>query len=64
MSIGMNIKAQREKLNLSQQNLAEMLGCSRALIARYENGTRVPPLTMAKAIADTFGCSIDDLITG
>lgn len=38
--IGKKIKARREHLNITQDELAEMMNTSRVTITRYENGSR------------------------
>lgn len=38
--IGKKIKERREHLNITQDELAEMMNTSRVTITRYENGTR------------------------
>ncbi len=61
MSIGENIKSKREKKGLSQQQLADAVGCARANIAQYELGSKAPSLAMSKALARFFGCTLDEL---
>ncbi len=64
MTFGQSIKAKREQLGLTQQELAEKLFVSRQTVCRWENGTRCPDLLMAKKIALVLGLSLDELIPG
>ena len=64
MSFGESIKEKREKLGLTQQDLAQKLYVSRQTVCRWENGTRCPDLIMAKKISLVLGISLDDLIPG
>ena len=53
---------QLRKLNdMTQEELAEAVGVTRQAIAKWESGDSVPDLERSKAIADTFGVSLDDL---
>lgn len=58
----MNIKALRESKGITQQRLADDTGIDRALIARYENGTRKPPIDNLVILSDYFGVSIDEVV--
>lgn len=62
MSVGNNIKRKREAKGISQLELAEQIGCSRSLIAQFEVDIKMPSLAMGKAMADIFGCTVDELV--
>lgn len=62
MQFGESIKAKRELLGMTQQDLAEKLFVSRQTVCRWENGTRCPDLIMAKKISMVLGISMDELI--
>ena len=64
MKFGETIKNRRERLDMTQQELAQKLFVSRQTVCRWENGTRCPDLIMAKKIALVLGLSLDDLIPG
>jgi len=49
------LKAAREGAEMTQQQLAEELGCSRQFICDLEKGRRSPPALMAIRIWDTLG---------
>ena len=63
MKFGEAIKEKREKLGLTQQELAEKLFVSRQTVCRWENGTRCPDLIMAKKISTVLGIPLDDLVS-
>ena len=56
------IKELRVDHDLSQQNVAELLGCSREVYRRYENGTRDIPLWALIRLATFYHCSTDYLL--
>lgn len=54
--IGKNIKLLRDKIGLSQEDLAEYLGLSNKMqVSRYEKGTTSVPTTHMTKLADLFG---------
>ena len=57
-----NIKRLREEKNLTQEALAEMVGCARCTIVQYERGSKVPNIMMARDIAIALECSVEDLL--
>lgn len=58
-----NLKFLRERKKLTQEQLAEKLGVSRAKLAAHESGaTKNPPLGDQVKFADFFKISIDSLI--
>lgn len=48
---------------LTQQALAERVGCSRQTIVLLEQGRYVPSLVLAMRIAGVFGATVDDVFT-
>lgn len=61
--LGQNIKALREKMGLTQNDLADYVGVRREVISYYENGSRDIPLENLNKIADLFGIELADLMT-
>jgi Predicted transcriptional regulators len=57
-----NVKRFREQMNLSQLQLAQMIGVNQAMICYIESGTKVPSLAVTISLANAFGCSIDELV--
>ena len=60
MTFGEKFKAEREKKNLTQQQVADGLGINRRMITRYENNLSFPRTRdNYKKIADFFGVDIN-----
>ena len=55
------IKTYREKLSMSQKQLAEKVGVRRETIVRLENGQYNPSLKLAMDISKEFGVTVEDL---
>ena len=53
------IKELRARQNLTQENLAEMVGVRRETIVFLEKNKYNPSLVLAKKIADTFNTQIE-----
>ena len=58
----LSIKEKRVRKNMTQETLAHKIGVTRTNISRYETGARTPPLSIIKQIADSLGCTVDDLL--
>ena len=56
------LKKAREAKGLTQQELGDMIGVSKAAICRYELGTLDPPSRVLKAIAEALGVSVSDIL--
>ena len=54
------IKSLRENKNITQQELAEILGTTQQSIARYESGERKADQNVLFTLSEYFGISIDD----
>lgn len=52
----------RIQRGLTQDQLADILGCPQATISRWEQGTNSPSTKSLRALAKALDCSIDDLI--
>ncbi|MCH5198163.1 MAG: helix-turn-helix transcriptional regulator [Oscillospiraceae bacterium] len=48
--------------DLTQQNIADYLGCKREVYRRYETGIRTIPIDFLIKLADLYGVSIDYLL--
>lgn len=57
----MELKEIRKKRNLTQQEVADYLGCSSVVYSRYEKGTRQPSIEMILKMADLFVVTVDYL---
>lgn len=63
MSFSDNLTELRKYHDLSQEELAEMIGVSRQTLSKYETGESIPDIEKCKLIADSFGVTVDDLIS-
>lgn len=61
MSIGENIKHLRERRNLTQSELAEIVGVTQSMIAQLERGTKTLTVPLGKDIAKVLDCRLTDL---
>jgi len=59
---GDRLKQLRIEKNLSQQNLADLIGASKSLISCYESGKRNPSLENIISFIQIFGVSSDYLL--
>ncbi|HZG81581.1 MAG TPA: helix-turn-helix transcriptional regulator [Brevibacillus sp.] len=60
--MGHRIKMIREKLGLSQDELANKLGMNRTNVSNYESGRTVPPGNVIKELADILKTNADFLL--
>lgn len=61
MTFGEKLRAIRENRKLSQEQLADILGSSKQVISRYENG-RNPNILVAKQFAEKLNIPIVNLV--
>lgn len=62
--VGKNIKKIRKEKNLTQDDLAERLHCTRQTISNYENGKSEPHIELLVEIAGVLDVEVNDLIYG
>lgn len=62
--VGKNIKKIRKERNLTQDDLAERLHCTRQTISNYENGKSEPNIALLVEIANVLEVEVNDLIYG
>ena len=58
----MNLKDLRTKRSLTQQQVANAIGCSVMVYSRYERETRQPSIDVLIRLSDLFGVTIDYLV--
>ena len=63
-SIGRTIAGLRKKSGLTQSQLAERLHVSDKAVSRWESGLGFPEITQFPALAEVFGVTVDQLMTG
>ena len=59
--IHQNLRRERQRRGVSQLKLAETVGVYQSMISAVENGKRRPSLTLAIAIAQALGTTVDAL---
>ena len=64
MSIGERISNLRKELNISQGQLAELLGITRQAVSKWENDIAVPDTLKMIQLADILDTDIEYLSTG
>lgn len=60
--LGEKIKLYRENKNMTQSEIAEILGVKPATVSKYEAGTLEPNIESIKKLAETFEITIDELL--
>lgn len=61
LKIGEKIKAKRRERNLTQEELATLLGVTKAAVSKWENAESFPDITMLPQIAQLFHITMDEL---
>lgn len=64
MNFGANVKKVREKVNLTQVELAHAASVTPAMINQIEKGIRNPSVLVAFEIAKALEVSLDELCKG
>ena len=57
----MEIRKYREAKNLSQKEVAELVGVDVSTVTKWETGVADPRAKQIPVLADLFGCTIDAL---
>lgn len=60
--MAIQLKAARVNANLTQQQVAEILGVSKQTIVNYELYRTIPDIEMSKKLAKLYNLSVDDII--
>lgn len=61
LKIGEKIKAKRRERELTQEELANMLGVSKAAVSKWETGESYPDILLLTQIAQLFHITMDEL---
>ena len=61
-NLKLRLKELRQERDYSQQEMANLLGVSRVVYNRYENGKREIPLVLLVKLADEFNTSLDYIV--
>lgn len=62
--IGKFIQTLRKEKNLTQKELADQLGVTDRAISKWENGRGMPEVSLMKALCDTLGITVNELLSG
>ncbi len=64
MALGENLKQARERIGISQAQLAELVGVSQPMVAQYELNTKIPSVIVAVNIEKVLNVSCRELVNG
>ena len=64
MELGNQIKQHRNRMGLSQEELADRVYVSRQTISNWENDKNYPDIKSLLLLSSCFGVSLDDLVKG
>lgn len=62
--IGTRLREERERVSISQRELARRIGLSASLISQIESGQSKPSVSTLYAIVTELGASVDDVFRG
>ena len=62
LKIGRVLTEHRHQRNITQDELAEYMGVSKASVSKWETGATYPDITLLPRLAAFFGISVDELI--
>ena len=62
LKIGEILRTLRREKNLTQEELAEVLGVSPQAVSRWENDASLPDITLLPGLADFFDVTLDELM--
>ena len=60
--LGQRLQEQRLLFNLSQKQVASIIGTSASIISNYESGERQPSLSNLVSLSQLFHCTTDYLL--
>ena len=60
-NVAANLRAERARARLSQQQAARLVGCSQGALQKWESGECVPATDSMFALAQVYGVTIDSL---
>ena len=62
--IGRFIARVRKEKNMTQEELANILGVTNKTVSRWENGNYMPDLSLLKPLSEALGVSLNELLSG
>ena len=63
-TIGEFISKLRKEKNITQQELADKLNVTDRAVSHWENGRRLPDISLLKELGEVFNVTIDEIISG
>jgi len=57
------VKTLMKQQNMSQAQIAKLIGIDNSTVCRYLGGSRIPNISVLKKMADVLGTTIDSLIS-
>lgn len=57
----LTVRDKRNKLNISQNELAKMINVNQTAISQWERGVTIPSLPNARRLASALRCTMDEL---
>ena len=57
----LDVRQVRQRVGISQKDLARKVGITQAFLSEVETGTKSPSLLTAAKLARALGCTIDEL---
>ena len=64
MAFSENLKKIREENGISQAELAKKVGVNQSLVARCEQGSRIPNIVLGVELATALGTTVETLVNG
>ncbi len=59
--LGENLRELRKSYQLTQEQIGEIIGKNRSIVAKYETGKTMPPLNVLNALAKLYNVTFDEL---
>ncbi len=60
--VGQRIRKERDRLDISQEELGKMFPVTKQTVSNWENGNRIPDTKTINKLAEIFGVSTDYLL--
>jgi transcriptional regulator with XRE-family HTH domain len=60
--LGLAIRRHRDEMGVSQEGLAEIIGCHRNYVGLLERGEQNVTIDMIARVAKALGCTVTDLV--
>lgn len=64
MNVGTSIRRIRESRGMTQTELAEKVHITQSMLCQIERGTKAPSLPLSAEIAESLGCTLNDIVEG